>query len=359
MKRKARLFLLKMLHGTGNFDVWRRTHEKDIVILMLHGTPNPLRASSWTPLRLHIPTDYIDWCLGFIGNYYNFISLDEAVGILKGEKPSVKNGLVVTLDDGYRNNIIDALPVFKKHGAPITIFLPVSSINNRKPLWFDRLDYALQFAGVEKHMFEIGGKHFKFSSGGRERLASSYSQFRELIKKQYTDESEFNMKLDEVSSKFERASGKRLGSIFENDPWSALLSWEEISKIQGNGVSFGSHTMDHYRVGHLDENQLRYQFANSKSMIEKVTGNACKHIAYPDGNYSETAVSIGMECGFDAGLTTTEGINKIGCEIMTLKRISVPLTSDPTELMAYTSGFSGALSKILKFYKISNPGISQ
>jgi len=63
-------------------------------------------------------------------------------------------------------------------------------------------------------------------------------------------------------------------------------------------------------------------------MIENVTGNACKHIAYPDGNYSETAVNIGMECGYEAALTTIEGINKIGCEIMTLKRISVPLTSD-------------------------------
>jgi len=70
---------------------------------------------------------------------------------------------------------------------------------------------------------------------GKRKACSSYSQFRELIKKQYTDELEFNMKLEEVSSKFERASGKRLGSIFENDPWSALLSWEEISKIQGNG----------------------------------------------------------------------------------------------------------------------------
>ncbi len=351
MKKKVRLFLLKMMERTGNFDTWCRTHEQDIVILMFHGTPNPLRASTWTPLRLQITTEHIDWCLGILRSYYNFISLDEAVGILKGEKPPVINGLVITLDDGYRNNIVDALPVFKKHGAPITIFLTVSSIDNRKPMWFDRLDYVLQFADVERHMFKIGRKHFKFSSGGRERLASSYSQFRELVKKQYTDEIEFYMKLEEVISQLERASGKKLESIFENDPWSALLSWDEISKIQGNGVEYGSHTMDHFRVGHLEEYVLRYQFANSKRKIEQVAGNVCKHIAYPDGNYSETAVNIAMECGFEAGVTTIEGINRIGCEVMTLKRVSVPLTSEPSELMACVSGFSGAVSNILKLKK--------
>jgi peptidoglycan/xylan/chitin deacetylase (PgdA/CDA1 family) len=336
-----------MLQRAGMFDAWRRDHEKDIAILMFHGTPNPLCPSTWMPLRPQITTEHVDWCLGIIRNYYNFISLDEAVGILKGEKPPVENGIAITLDDGYRNNIVDALPVFKKYGAPITIFLTVSSIDNRKPLWFDRLDYALQFTDVENHKFKIGRKHFKFSSGGRERLASSYSRFRKLIKNQYTDEVEFYMKLEEVISRFEQAGGKRLDGIFEDDPWSALLSWDEIAKIQGDGVSFGSHTMDHFRVSHLGENLLRYQFSNSKSKIEKVVGNACRHIAYPDGNYSETAVKIAKECGFESGVTTIEGINRIGCGIMTLKRISVPLTPDPTELIAYVSGFSKAVSKTI------------
>ena len=344
LKKKIRRLLLNLFKSAGIFDVWRYQHRKGIVILMLHGTADPNRPSRWTPLRPQFSPDYIDWCMREISKYYRFISLEEAIDILTGKMPPVENGITITMDDGYRSNLADALPVLKKYNAPVTIFLPVTNIEKRVPMWFDRLDYVLQSSDLGGNSFQIGDTIFGFSADGRDGLAASYSKFRELIKETYTDEEEFHSKMEEVITYFERRSGKSLGNLFEDDPWSALLRWEEIKGYQGEYVQFGSHTMDHCRVSGLKEDPLRYQLFESKRIIKEKTGNPCKYIAYPNGDCSESAIKIALEAGYEAGVTTNEGINETGCDRMTLKRISLPWTSDKAELLAYVSGFSDALS---------------
>ena len=344
MKKMLRVSMLRLLKSAFVFDSWRYLHRNDIVILMLHGTSDPKHPSTWTPLRPQYSSEYIDWCMGIISKYYRFIHFEEAVNILKGMKPSMEYGITITMDDGYRNNIVDALPVFRKYNAPMTIFLPAANIENRTPMWFDRLDYIIQMANHNGKKFNIGNDTFSFSAKGRDDLIASYASFREMIKKQYTDEEAFYAKIDEIVSYFEYSSGKSLVNIFENDPWSLLLNWEEIKKYQGEEVQFGSHTMNHYRVNGLKEDTLRHQLFESKKLIETRTGNACNYIAYPDGDCSVTAKNMAFESGYDAGVTTSEGINKIGCDTMTLKRVYLPLTTDKTELLAYVSGFSKAVS---------------
>jgi len=346
LKKEARALLLKLLRSAGVFAAWRQLHRDDIVILMLHGTADPKRPSLWTPLRPQFSPEYIDRCLEVIGRHYRFVSFDAAVAILKGKIPPVEHGIAVTLDDGYRSNIVDALPVFRKHGVPATIFLTVTNVETRTPFWFDRLDYALQASGPGDGSFEIGGVPFRFSGDGRDGLAASYADFRGLIKREYVHEKEFCRKVEEVITHFERRSGRRLSDIFEDDPWSALLDWGEIVGCQGDDVRFGSHTLDHHRVGHLRRgDDLRRQLIGSKEAIEEKTGVPCRYIAYPDGDCSERAVKVAREAGYEAGVTTEEGINRVGCDLMTLRRIALPWTTDETELLARVSGLSDALSR--------------
>lgn len=347
MKKETRGLLLKLLRSAGVFAAWRRLHRDDIVILMLHGTADPKRPSLWTPLRPQFSPERLDWCLEAIGRHYRFVSLDMAVDILKGEIPPVEHGIAVTLDDGYRSNIADALPVFRKHGVPVTIFLTVANVENRTPFWFDRLDYALQASGPGEASFDAGGVEFRFSGDGRDGLAASYADFRRLIKRECAHEREFHRKVEEVIAHFERRGGRSLADIFEDDPWSALLDWGEIVGHQGGDVRFESHTLDHYRVGRLRRDELRRQLIGSKEAIEARTGVPCRFIAYPDGDWSERAGKAAREAGYEAGVTTGEGINRVGCDLMALRRVALPWTTDEAELLARVSGLSDALSRLL------------
>jgi peptidoglycan/xylan/chitin deacetylase (PgdA/CDA1 family) len=59
---------------------------------------------------------------------YNVISLDALIkGRKKGDK-FARNTVVITMDDGYKDNFTYAYPVLKKYGFPATIFLIANNI---------------------------------------------------------------------------------------------------------------------------------------------------------------------------------------------------------------------------------------
>ncbi len=63
--------------------------------------------------------------------HYNVISLNELVeGIKKGNK-FAHNTVVITIDDGYKDNYTYAYPVLKKYCLPATIFLISDYIGNK------------------------------------------------------------------------------------------------------------------------------------------------------------------------------------------------------------------------------------
>ncbi len=54
---------------------------------------------------------------------YNVISLDELTQGIKKRRQFRHNTVVITMDDGYKDNFTYAYPVLKKYGFPATIFL--------------------------------------------------------------------------------------------------------------------------------------------------------------------------------------------------------------------------------------------
>jgi peptidoglycan/xylan/chitin deacetylase (PgdA/CDA1 family) len=60
--------------------------------------------------------------------HYNVISLDELVRGIENGRQFSRNTVVITMDDGYRDNFTYAYPVLKKYSFPATIFLIANNI---------------------------------------------------------------------------------------------------------------------------------------------------------------------------------------------------------------------------------------
>src|SRR5690606_1247853 len=92
------------------------------VIFMLHRVREP-DDTDFAPNRLlEITPGFLEETIGLVRELgYACLSLDEAVTRLIDGDCSERFA-VFTLDDGYRDNLTIALPVFERHNVPFTVY---------------------------------------------------------------------------------------------------------------------------------------------------------------------------------------------------------------------------------------------
>jgi peptidoglycan/xylan/chitin deacetylase (PgdA/CDA1 family) len=313
---------------------------------MVHGVMENDGRQKWEPLRPQLSPRDLDRYLGHLAQCYTFVSLDEAIEGLAGRAPMRPNSLVLTFDDGYRNNLSHALPILRKYGAPATIFVATGHVDRHEPFWFDRLDYALQHGLAEPRRFQVGSQVVQMSGRDRDDLAESYGRLRDLAKREMVDDERFHELMNSLSLELEMNGGTALADICDDDDWSAVATWEQIAKASGDGVIFGSHTVKHIRLSYVSHETVRAQMEQSKRAIEQHVDQPCRYLAYPNGDFNEAVVAIAREVGYAAAVTIQEGLNKRGDDLLSLRRINLSVGLSKLELYAHLSGFSDVRARI-------------
>ena len=97
-----------------------------IPILMYHSVSyvyNPVMN------RLIVSPKTFERQMGFLKKHnYNVLSLEKAADIIKNKKDFPPRSVVITLDDGYKDNYVYAYPILKKYNLPATIFVIINEI---------------------------------------------------------------------------------------------------------------------------------------------------------------------------------------------------------------------------------------
>lgn len=101
------------------------------------------------------------------------------------------------------------------------------------------------------------------------------------------------------------------------------LNPERIVEMAQGGMSFGSHTVTHRRLGELPWDEIREELAISKAVLESVLGKKVTAIAYPQGSYSENVVILAQNLGYTTGFTVREGICLKDSPDFELRRIPI------------------------------------
>lgn len=349
MTQSKKQLLLQTLYKTGLLRLLIASQRNKITILMLHGVIDPTVPSAWKPLRPQLTTDQLSRALSVLSRYYQFVSLTEATEMLAGFKPLVPNSLVLTFDDGYRNNLTFALPILRQFKAPATIFLCTGNVTDQKPFWFDRLDYAVQLmennSASRRTIPELAAIDFS----NRETLTNSFITFIRKEKNNYPTDIAMRSAMANLTERMEQCSGRGLGEIFADDPWSCILSWDEV-KQAASEIYFGSHSVNHSQLGILPLETAKKELISSREIIEFYTNYPCKHLAYPNGSFNKDLISLVKNCNYSSAVTTIPDTNQPGDNLLTLRRFPFPHTGSPTGIIAATTTFSTQWQKISKSF---------
>ncbi len=65
---------------------------------------------------------------------YRVVDLDAVLDAYRGGAPLPERSVLITFDDGYRDNLEHALPILRKHGYPAVLFVPIGFLDGSKAL---------------------------------------------------------------------------------------------------------------------------------------------------------------------------------------------------------------------------------
>jgi peptidoglycan/xylan/chitin deacetylase (PgdA/CDA1 family) len=87
----------------------------------------------------------------FLKKRYQIISASELnCWLNQGRKMKGKKAILITFDDGYEDNYINALPILKKYFCPAIFFIPTAYVGNDKQFEFEReLQPKLKFKKMD------------------------------------------------------------------------------------------------------------------------------------------------------------------------------------------------------------------
>ena len=333
-KTSIKKVLLKVIWVLGGLHLIHYKNRHKICILMLHGVMARNEKSRWEPLRQQLCPEELKRTLTILSQYYQFISVEQCVDILDGKLPAIDNALLITFDDGYRNNIDYALPICESFSIKPVLFVATNHINSGSPFWFDRLDYALQQNMGEVLSLTYQGSMYHFDARTREDLITSYKTFRDDCKERFNDDIKLNNLFNGLSEILEARSGLKLSDISDKDDWSAIVSWETLKEAVSKGrLDVASHTEDHLRLNCLNEDDISSQLQQSKICIENELAVKCHYFCYPNGNYNGLAIKLAKETGYRAAFSTDVGLCESKDDLMTLKRFNFPANKTTSELL--------------------------
>ena len=198
----------------------------------------------------------------------------------------------ITFDDGWVDNYVHAFPILKMHKLPATIFICTSMIGTSKRFWFDRLSH------ICKHIT-------------REELASSLDKTASIDQSLFSDRKRlFTVLCASAKEKHREEIEEEIGrmeNVLKTKPGSerSVLNWNEVKELSQNGISFGSHCVNHTVLTSLQIGEAIEEMKESYQELEAQDLCFVPIISFPNGNYSDEILTKCGNIGYIAALTAS------------------------------------------------------
>jgi len=286
----------RLIAGTPLVDLLLRGSRNKLRILMYHG----VAPGSLTPQAFSAQ-------LEFLKHRFESYWVSEIPELLDSPARRGKPPIVLTFDDGLKNNLTYAAPLLSRHGIKATFYLVGDLLDGNRMLWNHEMRCRLMLAADSDLPSGIG----PFSAEPERRWIEIRS-FVETVKAM--DDPRRLALLDAVRSALPEPSYQ---------PW-MLEQFEIMTAREASGlppeIEVGSHTLSHPILVRLAAHEARREIQDSRRAIESATGREVTSFCYPDGQKSPRDVELAREV-YCAAVSVDEGLVRRGDDLFTLKRI--------------------------------------
>lgn len=297
MRGKVKQILARSLIYFKADKLGRWLNRRKLLVVMYHGvTSRSYDPPVWTQLPESIFRAHIE----FLSRYYFPVSLRQVMAAIAGRQPLPDRAVLLTFDDGLRNNATVVWPILRQFNVPATIFLTVDYIGTDQLLWVDELYFYIVEAARRGINIKLQGSSLAQELFQRGDIWGAYVEIVEAYKRTDRDIRTERLDLLEAEVPLNRT---KLNEDF------GLLHWDQVRAMHLGGlIDFGVHTATHVILTQMAPVDVHREIFHAKETIEGNLNQSVEAFCYPNGrpdiDFGEEHKAILRQAGYHCAFST-------------------------------------------------------
>lgn len=301
-----------------------RARARRVLVLRYHALGPPEQVAAYASPGISVTPERFEEQIAFLASRYDVIDLDTALARIRGDiAPSSRRGVVITFDDGYRDNHEYALPILRRHGATGTFYVVAGSVWPAPPVWTVRLRRILDRPGRPPG---TGPAPFPVDLSDSEATGRSVRALTRWLRGLPAALREQRMNELAVWLGRDQALGDRV-----------MMDAAELKAMTEAGLTIGAHTLTHPLLPEVPAEEARHELVDGKARLEALVGGRVVHLSYPNpgsgAQHDATVRAIARDAGYTTATTSTGGLMSSGSDPFALPRVGV--TPGPQERLLF------------------------
>lgn len=298
----------------------RRVH--GAIILMYHSVADTEHAR-WIDPQNHVPIDVFESQMAYLAQNRHVISLADLVQLIRDGRSADPRSVVITFDDGYRDNLTVAAPLLGRYDFPATLFLPTAYIDLAQPQWIDEAYSAFAFRTHNELALGKGNDQVC----NLKDAATCELAYRRLCDALFiADMTERKTLLRHLREQLQPSE----------TPDGVTMSWDDVRHLCDQYPQFdiGGHTVGHTDMTSISRDLAQHEMVECARRIEEEIGRRPQFFSFPYGRTDDELRALATACGYKAACGSTgDKLVTAATYNMALPRVVAPRTMHRFGLM--------------------------
>jgi peptidoglycan/xylan/chitin deacetylase (PgdA/CDA1 family) len=278
------------------------------------------------PYRLCVRPRHFEEQMAVLHALTNPIHLSELLAAQKSGGV-LRRAIVVTFDDGYLDNLENALPVLNAYSIPATFFIVTGNLG--KPFWWDELAELVlnETRELRNIMIELAGDVLGWSPAQELNMFdlawdNSHDRQRLLLELHRILLATGQKRRQHFISQLKFAAR---GNQVPSFSVARTMSTAELRQLAQNRLAgVGSHTQTHPVLPKISVEEQLNEVGRSKVFLERLLNAPVTSFSYPHSQGSKLTQHLVAQCGFSAACGGLNDVVRPNTDPLFLPRFWIP-----------------------------------
>lgn len=300
--------------------------DKKLTILLYHGVTRSKSRGVENYSKKHISQNDFFKQMKYIKKKYNLLSIDDVVEIKKKNKKYPAGAVVVSFDDGFKNNFSTAAPILLDLKIPAVFYITSGVVNTTMMFWVDSIEDCINLTtnpGIKIYLDKI----CELSISNPRRKILAIERIKSFGKKNGNS-------INRIIADLIDSTG--VVPSIEHAKNYEKITWKDLAELNSNKLfTIGGHSLYHDILADLNAAELDNNLELSIKLLENNLNRTIKHYSYPegqDGHYNHYVIKALKRKGIICCPTAKFGLNSLKTDLFDLKRIMVGFMGTPFPL---------------------------